>query len=254
MATNFTLTQMIEIIAEGKDYEAMNELGRRFPVLALKIAAVTTKAKDEMVDLAKCFPEHLTANKVNSVVKNSVMIESDEEDADEEVEEKKAPKKEKATKPAKEEAPSGDYNSMKNDELVALIDERGIRDKVEKWNKKEYIRVLEAFDNGDLGDDQTDADEEEDVNPYEGKSAMELFKECKARKIKAAPKKPAKFYIDILIKDDAAKVEVEEDAEDDDWGDDDEEVPAKPVKPAKGKGKGKAKPVEEDDDDDDWDI
>jgi hypothetical protein len=48
---------------------------------------------------------------------------------------------------------------------------------------------------------------------------MELFKECKARKIKAAPKKPAKFYIDLLIRDDATKAEATkaESDDDDDW-------------------------------------
>lgn len=56
---------------------------------------------------------------------------------------------------------------------------------------------------------------------YAGKNAMELFKLCKSRKLKAQPKKPAKYYIDILEKDDAAKAEepVADDTEedDDDW-------------------------------------
>lgn len=60
--------------------------------------------------------------------------------------------------------------------------------------------------------------EDDGDSEYAGKNAMELFKLCKSRKLKAQPKKPAKYYIDILEKDDAAKAEesVADDTEDDD--------------------------------------
>ena len=62
-----------------------------------------------------------------------------------------------------------------------------------------------------------DADEADTpVDPYEGKAAPELFKECKKRGIKAAPKKPAKFYADLLRKADAEAAEAADDADDDD--------------------------------------
>src|SRR5699024_4277441 len=103
-----------------------------------------------------------------------------------------------------------------------------------------------------------DAEAEDDAteaNPYEGKSAMELFKECKARKIKAVPKKPAKFYADLLIKDDAAKAEATEveSEEDDDWGDEEAEVPKKEKK-APDKKPAKKAAAKDEDEDDDWDI
>ena len=62
-------------------------------------------------------------------------------------------------------------------------------------------------------DTKEEADEAE--GKYAGKAAPELFKECKKRGIKAAPKKPAKYYIDLLEKDDAKGGESED--EDDDW-------------------------------------
>ena len=60
--------------------------------------------------------------------------------------------------------------------------------------------------------------EDDGDGEYAGKNAMELFKICKSRKLKAQPKKPAKYYIDILEKDDAAKTEepAADDTEDDD--------------------------------------
>lgn len=58
-------------------------------------------------------------------------------------------------------------------------------------------------------------DEAEDDGKYAGQNAQALFKECKKRGIKAAPKKPAQYYIDLLEKDDA-KADSAED-EDEDW-------------------------------------
>lgn len=81
---------------------------------------------------------------------------------------------------------------------------------------------------------------------YDGKTAMELFKECKARRLKVKPKLKAEDYAKALIADDEAKA-VE--AKDDSW----DEEEAKPAKKAKGKAK-KAEPEPEEEDDDDWDI
>ena len=94
-------------------------------------------------------------------------------------------------------------------------------------------------------------------DPYKGMSAVDLFKECKKKGIKAEAKKTAKYYIDLLKKADA-----EDDGDDDDdWDDDDDEdeAPAKKA-PAKKRGRPakKADPEvdddDDDDDDDDWDI
>ena len=86
---------------------------------------------------------------------------------------------------------------------------------------------------------EEDEDESDGDDPYAGQTAAALFKECKKRGIKVAPKKDAEFYAEKLRADDA---------KDDDAEDEEEEKPAK--KPAKKA----AKKAEEDDDDDDWDI
>lgn len=67
-----------------------------------------------------------------------------------------------------------------------------------------------------------DEDEDKEDGPYAGKNAMELYKECKSRKLKVAQRKPAKYYVEQLEKDDA-KQEVPapaadaDDEDDDDW-------------------------------------
>lgn len=94
------------------------------------------------------------------------------------------------------------------------------------------------------------AEPEDDEGEYAGMSAMDLYKECKNRGIKCAAKKPAKYYVELLEKDDAS-------SDDDDWDDEPEEKPAKkaPAKKAAAKKPAKkAEPEDDDDDDDEWDI
>lgn len=155
-----------------------------------------------------------------------------------------------------EDAEDDDLEGKTTKELYQMCVDAGI--KVPKYgkNKAFYIAALQGDSaegtDGDEADD--DAEDEGDVEAkYGGKSAKELFELCKKRGIKAAPKKKADVYIELLKKADAAEAE----ADDDDWDDDDDEVEEEaPKKQTKQKAKAKAKkPVEpEEDEDDDWDI
>ena len=255
MAKNYTFNEAVKIIAKGTDLEAITDIGRRYPVLAHKIAVVTAKAGEEFVDLMDYMPDYLTANKVNTAIKAGIT----ESDSDEDAEDTEA---EATAEDAGEDATevNDDYDSMNANEIWKLMCERGLDKTVKSKKKGDRIAALREYDkNGG----NTDSEDVKSENAYEGKSAMELFKECKARKIKVAPKKPAKFYADLLIKDDAAKAEATEaeSEEDDDWGDEEAEAPKKEDKKAASKasakdGKAKtAKKVEvESEDDEDWDI
>lgn len=197
MARNYQIGEAVEIIAKGEDAVAIQDLGRRYPLLVAKIAkAVGGTNADAVVEMFNFMPEYVSANKVNKLVKTQLGVdgsEKAEDDADEDVEEKPAKKA-----PAK---------------------------KAKKASK----------------------------DPYDSKDAIELFKECKKRGIKAAPKKTAKYYANLLKKADAEEAE----AEDDSWEEEEEEeAPKKPAKKTAKKAK-KAEPEPEeddDDDDDDWDI
>ena len=80
-----------------------------------------------------------------------------------------------------------------------------------KSNKKSEPEDDEDEDDydGDWGDEE----DNEEID-YSEMSAQELYKLCKERDIKVAPKKPAKYYINQLEEYDAAQ---------EDWGDEDEE-------------------------------
>lgn len=261
MAKNYTFSEAVKIIANGTDLEAITDIGRRYPVLATKVAVVAAKAGDTFVDLMNYMPDYLTANKVNTAIKSGITpTESDETETD--ADEDEAPVKVKDE--AKEEAEAAETvewnESMSAKQLWDLLGKAGKR-KVAKSTKKADLvaackEVFGETETKDEVESETEAEETteaDETNPYAGKSAVDLFKECKARKIKAPAKKPAKFYVDLLVKDDADKAAAkseETESESDDWGDEEpakkeEKKPAKPAKKAE---------AESDDEDDDWDI
>jgi len=72
------------------------------------------------------------------------------------------------------------------------------------------------YDDENWGDEEDD----EDVVDYSEMSAQELYKLCKERGIKVAPKKPAKYYINQLEEYDAAQEDWGEEEDEDEWEND----------------------------------
>lgn len=268
MAKNYTLKEAANIIAEGKKKDEIMEIGRRFPLLAVSLAAVIAQANEKFLDFINYMPDHITANKINSAMKSDVEDTDEAEEDTDEVEAEAPAKAKKSAKKSDEEATDSDYSAISGSKLYEMIKEAGkLKDLKAKGfgtKKADLVAYLEKnpLDGADEAEEETE-DEAEAAGKYDDMNAMELFKECKKRGIKAAPKKPAKFYIGLLEKDDASKAD-ESDVEDEDW--DDEEPEEKPVKKAAKKSEKKAEkkpakksePVEEeadeDDEDDDWDI
>lgn len=262
MAKNYTFAEAVKIINEGTDLESIVDIGRRYPILLQKVTKVATLAGEAFVDLMSYMPDYLTANKVNTALKNAVGGNADEDDADTDTDvaetETEAPK-------AKETESAAQWDeSMSAKQLWDILGKAGKRKLAKSTKKADLVEACkQAFGAAAESADEAveDAAEETaaETNPYEGKSAMELFKECKKRGIKAAPKKPASFYADLLVKADAEAVKDEDNAESDDWDDtESEETPEKEEKKpaAKPAKKAAAKKVEktETEDDDDWDI
>lgn len=262
MAKNYTFAEAVRIINAGTDMESITDIGRRYPILMHKVATVCAKAGDAFVDLMNYMPEYLTANKVNTGLKNAVGGNTEAEDTESDVENTNDEATEENT-----EAGAQDFESMSAKQMWDLLGKAGKRKLAKSTKKADLVEACkQAFGAGAAdAEDEDEAETEEaetENNPYEGKSAMELFKECKKRGIKAAPKKTAKFYADLLIKADAEASE-ETETESDDW--DEEEVKEEPkakkgskkaekAEPEKKATKKAAKKEEATDDDDDWDI
>lgn len=256
MAKNYTFAEAVRIINEGKDMESITDIGRRYPVLLHKVTAVATLAGAAFVDLMGYMPDYLTANKVNTALKNAIGGNADAEDADSDAEETAD------NETTETEATDAVWNeSMSAKELWDILGKAGKRKLAKSTKKADLIEACkQAFGaTAEVEEDEVEADDEDttEANPYEGKSAMELFKECKKRGIKAAPKKGAKFYAELLVKADAEAAE-ETESDSDEWDEDEatEEAPKKETKKAEKKAPAKkaAAKKEETSDDDDWDI
>lgn len=247
MAKNYTIKEATEIIKAGTDFEAITDIGRRYPVLAHKLAVLTAKAGDEVVDLMSYMPEYLSANRVSSAIKKSIEGGASDDDAEDDT---------------TEDAGSAEWNeNMSAKQLWEILGKAGKRKLAKSTKKADLVEACkQAF--GAAAEDEVEDDAEdatEEAGAYDGKSAMELFKECKKRGIKAPAKKPAKFYADLLTKNDAESGNAGD--EGDDWDEDnaedkEETKPAKKSaeKKAPAKSGKKAAKKEEDSDEDDWDI
>lgn len=249
MAKNYTFAEAVKIINTGTDMESITDIGRRYPVLLNKVTKVAAKAGEDFVDLMNFMPDYLTANKVNSAIKNTVgeTEENEAAEADETAE---------VTETA--ETGAQDYESMSAKQMWDMLGKAGKRKLAKSTKKADLVEACKQAFGGtaEATEDEESEEAEEattEANPYDGKSAMELFKECKKRGIKAAPKKPAKFYADLLVKDDAEQVKAANDESDsNDWDEDEEKKETK--KPEKKAVKKSAKKEETTNDDDDWDI
>ncbi len=221
MAKNWTAYEAAKEIIVGKNKENICEIGSRYPMLTREVAV----AGDKILVILKALPK-VTARVLETGLKDGVEMNEPEE-----VEEE--------TKDSETEEEDFDYTDMTAANLYKMCCARGISSKCKSRKKDALIEILEKFDRGELDEeepkkakatskksakkaepveeeeDDWGTEDEEEKDPYEGKTAMELFKMCKERGIKAKTKMKADAYVKLLK---AADVESEaEDDEDDDW-------------------------------------
>lgn len=225
MAKNWMAYEAAEAIMDN-NVEEIAEVGSRYPLLTRTVAMANS---EYVLDLLKAIPK-VTARVVETGLKDIEDVETEADEAVEETKEKaKAPKKETKAegkaKPKKEEADEDetdedDYENMTSKALYKLCCDRGISSQCKKRDKASLIAVLKAND-GAAGEDEADdwgSEDEEETDPYAGKSAKELYKMCSDRGIRTKPKQSADAYVKLLKKADEAEAETEdEDDEDDDW-------------------------------------
>lgn len=229
MAKNWTAYEAAKEIIEGKNKENICEIGSRYPMLTREVAV----AGNKILVILKALPK-VTARVLETGLKYGVEMD--------------APETEEEIKEAETEAEDEDfdYTDMTAANLYKMCCARGISSKCKSRKKDALIELLEKFDRGELDeeepkketkkakatskkqakkeepvedeDDDWDTEDEEEKDPYEGKTAMELFKMCKERGIKAKTKMKADAYVKLLKAADAeSEAEEAEDDEDDDW-------------------------------------
>ena len=213
MAKNYTFNEAVKIIAKGTDLEAITDIGRRYPVLAHKIAVVTAKAGEEFVDLMGYMPDYLTANKVNTVIKAGI-TESGSDDEDAEDTEAEATTEDAGEDATEATAQWDEFMSAK--QLWDILGKAGKRKLAKSTKKADLVEACKqafgAATEAEAEDDAakaeaTEAESEED-DDWGDEEAEAPKKEDK----KAAPKASAKSG-----KAKAAKKAEAESEDDEDW-------------------------------------
>lgn len=199
MATNWTLSEALKKITEGTDKVAIQDIGRRFPLTAVALAEIGQNAG--AAKIIGAVPSHITARKIESVLKDGVGQDADM-DEDTEEDEDEVPKKDAkkpAKKAAKEKAEEDTDADDEEDDPVALYKKckkAGIKVAPKKSAKYYKDQLAKAAATDEDEDDDWD-DEEEDEKP--------------APKKKPAKKAPAKKTAK------KAEPEDDEDEDKDEW-------------------------------------
>ena len=170
MATNWTLSQALVKITEGTDKAAIQDIGRRFPLTTVALAEIGNNAG--AAKIIGALPSHITARKIESVLKDGVEQDSDSDVEDTEDEEE-TPKKEakKSAKKAAKEKTEEDAEDTDDDEddpvaLYKKCKKAGLKvapKKTAKYYKDQLAKAAVAEEDAD--DDWDDEEEEEKPVP-----------------------------------------------------------------------------------------
>ena len=146
MAKNWTLKEAVKVITAGENKEAIQELGKRYPLTALAIAKI---GQNEGVEaLMSVMPEHVTMLKLERAFKEDV--EENEVDEDEEFDSDEAG-----------DVDEQNLSEMTSKQLYALCIKKGIKAKKYGVNKQYYLALLNG-DDEEGSDDEACADKSEE--------------------------------------------------------------------------------------------
>ena len=292
MAKTYNIREMADAF-HAQDYAAQADFGARYPLVAIKMAALFAKAPEEAYDFCMAMPEYLTGQKLNGAFKDAFLGAGEETEVEaEDTEETEA--EEKPAKPAKKEKPApkaekaeGGEEAMRGELIYKRLGELNLKkDFIEKMGTKKFSKpnMVEYINKYgiNIGDDAEpmvyeEEDEkpakpakaekpakaakapkkeenEEDDDNLENKTPLQLYDICQKRGIKAKTRQPKEYYLGLLKEAEEATGGPE------DWDDTEdtealEEAPKTKAKPAKKAAPKKEESAEEaESDDDDWDI
>ena len=164
MATNWTLAQAKKVITEGTDLAAITDIGRRFPLTALAIAKIGDN--EGATTIINALPEHITARKIESVLKDGI-TDSGANDDDDDDDAEDAEHDEKPSKKSKAKAETDDTADAEDPiTLYKKCKKAGLKvapKKSVKYYKDALKKAQEAENEADGdADDWDDADDEEE--------------------------------------------------------------------------------------------
>lgn len=198
MAKTYNIREMADAF-NGKDYAAQADFGARYPLVAIKMAALFAKAPEEAYDFCMAMPEYLTGQKLNGAFKDAFLGAGEEGEDDEPTGtpvEENTEDTDKPQKPVKKEKPApkvekaeGGVEAMRGELIYKRLGELNLKkDFIEKMGTKKFSKpnMVEYINKYgiNIGDDaEPMVYEEEDEK---------LVKPAKAEKPAKAAKAPKK--------------------------------------------------------------
>lgn len=202
MAKSWSVAEAVQVVVEGTDKAAIQDIGRRFPLFAVAAASGTTG----LLEIISHLSDKVTVRTLEAKMKEGVTEMEDEEEVVEKTPAKKAPAKAKAPAkkaPAKEEEDvfeeddedmSDDgYDDMTPAELKAEAKKL----KINITGLKSKAAVIEALrgsndDTDDWGDEEEEEEPTPKKQPAKGRAAGSKTAAAKGKgttaKSKAKPK------------------------------------------------------------------
>ena len=197
MAKTYNIREMADAF-NGKDYAAQADFGARYPLVAIKMAALFAKAPEEAYDFCMAMPEYLTGQKLNVAFKDAFLGAGEEGEDDEPVGtsvEENTEDTDKPQKPVKKEKPApkadkaeGGVEAMRGELIYKRLGELNLKkDFIEKMGTKKFSKpnMVEYINKYgiNIGDDaEPMVYEEEDEKPVKPAKAEKPVKAAKAPK------------------------------------------------------------------------
>lgn len=220
MSKNWTMAEVAHAI-NNKEMESYLDFGKRFPVATNVMTAAIAGDKEAVMALFGAFPEYMTMGKIDKALKTQIeegtfgtpaaTAASGEDDVEDDVaesgKEAKKPAEEKAAPSKASSGDDNDLNSKTSSELYYIGKEVGLKGADLKGSKADLIARIEAAQSGEGAKPAKKPAKKDAGSSNEGKSAKELYTECKAKGLDVEQKKPAQYYIEAL----AAAEEADED-------------------------------------------
>ena len=197
MAKTYNIREMADAF-HAQDYAAQADFGGRYPLVAIKMAALFAKAPEEAYDFCMAMPEYLTGQKLNTAFKGAFLGDGEEGEDDEPMgtpAEENTEDTDKSQKPAKKEKPApkaekaeGGVEAMRGELIYKRLGELNLKkDFIEKMGTKKFSKpnMVEYINKYgiNIGDDaEPMVYEEEDEKPAKPAKAEKPAKAAKAPK------------------------------------------------------------------------
>lgn len=197
------------IVLRNADIEKVNEALKGFDIFQMNAILIGPSSQDDVTEFheEEAIAEKVEKPKVEEVEEKPKVEEVEIEKVFDDVDDVEKTKE----KPKPEAKGKMDYNKMTIAEIRDEIERRGLDAKSVK--KQPLVDALIEDDKGVTSEEIDEVDETREIvgSKYDGRKAMDLYKEAVERGLDVKPRQKATFYVEILEENDAEELAKQKD-------------------------------------------